>query len=151
MNATERNEVQPLDSRQLRAVDLLAAGRTNTEVAAEIGVDRTTVWRWGTDPFFRAELARRRHELWNASADRMRALLPRAFDAFEKALDDGDWRAALAILKLAGISDLSLDAIGSTDPDAIARADARNEEDRRVSDLQVEQMRAFRRHIAGLR
>jgi hypothetical protein len=151
MNATERNEVQPLNSRQLRAVDMLIAGMTNTEVAAEIGVDRTTVWRWGTDPFFRAELARRRHELWNSMADRMRALLPRAFDAFEKALDEGNWRAALAFLKLAGISDLSLDAIGSTDPDAITRADAMNEEDQLVSDLQVELMRVFPRQIAGLR
>jgi FixJ family two-component response regulator len=73
-DATERNEMQQLDPRKQRAVDLLAEGKTDSQVAAEIGVDRTTVWRWHTtDDAFRVELARRREELWRASADRMRA------------------------------------------------------------------------------
>jgi Helix-turn-helix of insertion element transposase len=151
MSATDHNEMQQLDPRQLRAVDLLVEGKTDTQVAAEIEVDRSTVWRWRKrDPFFRAELARRRDELWNASGERLRALRLRAFDAIDDALDRGDWRAAVALLKLTGISDLKLDSLGSTDPDTIAKNDAMDEADALVREVEVEQMRAFRRRMAGL-
>jgi hypothetical protein len=109
MVATSRNGVQQLDARQLRAVDLLAEGQTDAQVASDLELDRSTVWRWRTaDPAFRAELARRREELWRSSADRMRALMPRALDVIEKAIEEGDRQAALALLKLGGIGDIDL-------------------------------------------
>ena len=116
MSATDCNEAQQLDSRKLRAVDLLAEGKTDSEVAAEIGVDRSTVWRWRTtDDYFGVELARRREELWRASADRLRALIPRALEVVAEALEQGEWRAAVILLKLAGISEMSLGEVGPTE------------------------------------
>jgi len=74
--ATARNATQPnratcetnpiptddrFDPRQLAAARLLASGRSTPDVARELNLNRTTVWRWQRDPAFRAEL-RRIHE-----------------------------------------------------------------------------------------
>lgn len=121
--ATNCNEMQRLDDRQRRAVDLLAAGVTASEVAAQLGVDRVTVWRWRREPAFIAELNARRVELWEASRDRFRALLPQAADVFGQALADGDVRAALALVKLAGLGEFGW--VGPTDVEAIAAEERR--------------------------
>ncbi len=105
MRATSRNEPQQLDPRRLRAVDLLAVGKRAAEVADELAVNRTTVWRWRDEPAFQQELARRREELWTWSIDRMRGLLPRALDVVAEALDDGDGRTAMQLLKLLRVGD----------------------------------------------
>ena len=49
-----------MDTRRERALDLLLCGRTPSEVGAEVGVRRETVWRWSQEPDFTAELERRR-------------------------------------------------------------------------------------------
>jgi hypothetical protein len=107
-----------LNERQLRAVDLLAAGRPVGEVAAELDVDRTTLWRWRQEPLFAAALNGRRLEVWQTSNDRLRALLFRAAEVLEQALDAGDIRVALTLVKLGGASELG--RIGSTDAEEIA-------------------------------
>jgi hypothetical protein len=56
-----RIDAAGLSARQLAAARLLAAGRTVPGAAAELGVDRSTVWRWQRDPAFSDEL-RRLHE-----------------------------------------------------------------------------------------
>jgi DNA-binding NarL/FixJ family response regulator len=45
-----------LTPRQLAAARLLALGRSIPQVAAELKVARTTIWRWQTHSGFRAEL-----------------------------------------------------------------------------------------------
>jgi hypothetical protein len=134
--------VQPLDARHLLAVDLLAGGHPDGEVAAEVGVDRTTLWRWRTsDPAFRAELARRREELWRSSTDRLRALIPRALGVVEQAIDDGDRGAALALLKLGGVGAVNLARVSPTDADVIAESEAehaaRREHERREAEVRA--------------
>ena len=120
-----------LSVEQLNAVDLLITGQTDREVAATVGVTRQTVCGWRLyDPWFRAELNRRRREVWSAALNQLRQLLPRALDRLDRELDDGQngWRVALDLLKLAGVMTLRHlgdvgpeDAIGVIDAEAKAR------------------------------
>ena len=48
-----RTESQP---RMQRGLDLLLAGATVPDVAREVGVNRSTVWRWTQEPEFAAQL-----------------------------------------------------------------------------------------------
>ncbi|MFO0847313.1 MAG: helix-turn-helix domain-containing protein [Gemmataceae bacterium] len=117
-----RSNAPELTLAQQSAVDLLAAGKTDTETAAALGLNRVTVTRWRLySPEFRAALADRRAAVWGASADRLRALLPKALDTLADALETGDDKVsvALAVLKLAG--PLPLTPSEPTDPDAIVR------------------------------
>lgn len=61
-----------------------------------------TSWRL-YNPYFQAELNRRRKEVWGAAVDRFRSLLLKALDAIEKALQQGDAGTALEVLKMAGL------------------------------------------------
>src|SRR5688500_16263501 len=47
-----------MDERQKIAAEHLALGVPRSEVAAGLGIDRTTLWRWTCRPDFRAELER---------------------------------------------------------------------------------------------
>jgi hypothetical protein len=110
---------------QLNAVDLLAAGKTDTETAELLSLDRTTVTKWRLyDPVFQATLNRRRAEVWSCGVDRLRSLIPRALDALADALEDRDHphriRAAAELLRLVPLADGAL-TIGPIDADAVVR------------------------------
>lgn len=109
---------------QLSAVDLLAAGKSDTETAAVLGLHRVSVTRWRLySPGFRAALAERRAAVWGAAADRLRVLLPRAVDVLAEVLADpaapNRTAVALAVLKLAG--PLPLAPADPPDADEIVR------------------------------
>lgn len=92
---------------QLSAVDLLAAGKNDTEAANELKLNRVTVTRWRLySPTFQAALNVRRAEVWGSAADRLRALVPKAVGVLAEALESGEldlrYGAALDLLKLAG-------------------------------------------------
>ncbi len=71
---------------QLNAIDILVLGKTDQETAKAVGVARETVNRWKNDnPYFAAELNKRRKQLWGANGDRLRALTTKAVDAIETA------------------------------------------------------------------
>jgi len=58
-----------LRPRQQQAIDLLALGRTDAEVAEQVGVTRITVAEWRLyDPVFVAALNRKREEVRSAAA-----------------------------------------------------------------------------------
>jgi hypothetical protein len=108
---------------QLNAIDLLAAGKTDTETATALELHRTTVTKWRLyDPVFQAALNRRRAEVWGAAADRLRSLIPKALDVLADALGTKmnymDVKAAVAILRLAPPAGDAL-TIGPTDADEI--------------------------------
>ena len=116
---------------QQNAVDLLAAGKNDTETAEVLGLNRVTVTRWRLySPEFRAALADQRAAIWGASADRLRALLPKALDALADALEQGDDKAtvALAVLKLAG--PLPLVPSGATEAEEYVRQQVERERER---------------------
>ena len=119
---------------QQNAVDLLITGATDQEAAEAVGVTRQTVCGWHhTNPYFQAALNRRRQELWGATVDQLRSLLPRAVAVLAEELERGEDRAdvALAILRLGGVdrtkASQKLDKflVGPTDPDQIIDAEAR--------------------------
>ncbi len=117
-----RTATQPDESRQREltiaqrnAIDLLIAGRTDQEVAQAVGVTRQTVNGWrNQNPWFSAALNRARAALWGEGADRLRALVPLAFDALTAELTGGANRArvALDLLRLVGVERLDLGAVG---------------------------------------
>ncbi|VTU02246.1 Conserved domain protein OS=Carboxydothermus hydrogenoformans (strain Z-2901 / DSM 6008) GN=CHY_0839 PE=4 SV=1 [Gemmataceae bacterium] len=129
-NRTE-SSAHGLTVAQQSAVDLLAAGKNDTETAAALNLSRVTVTRWRLySPEFRAALTDRRAAVWGAAADRLRTLLPRALDTLADALERGDDKVnvALAVLKLAG--PLPLVPTGPTDPEDIVRDAVQQERDR---------------------
>lgn len=128
-----RSNAHGLTLAQQSAVDLLAAGRNDTETAEALNLNRVTVTKWRLySPEFRAALAAQRAAIWGASADRLRALLPKALDALAEALEEADdsdrVNVALAVLKLAG--PLPLVPTGPTDPEEIVRLTVEQERER---------------------
>ena len=113
---------------QLNAVDLLVAGQSDREVAATVGVTRQTVGGWRNyNPWFRAELTRRRNEVWRTSGDRLRALIPKALATLEGGLNEyaaDPVKAALAVLKLAGAERLVAPPGDDEPEEALAIIDA---------------------------
>lgn len=99
--------IADLSGPQIYAIELIVQGKRDIHVAKAVGVHRTTLWRWREHhPEFRAELDRRRRAVWGSAADRFRALLHQAVDAFGQQVRKGDpdqqYRAARAILTIAG-------------------------------------------------
>ena len=125
---------------QQNAIDLLVTGKSDGEVAAAVGVSHQTVCGWRNyNPWFRAELTRRRNEIWRSSGDRLRALIPRALAVLEAelvcefAIDP--MKAALAVLKLAGAARLVAPPDEDEPEEALERLDA--EARRRADVLEV--------------
>ncbi len=115
--ATKTDKLTPA---QAAALDRLAMGSSVTAAAEAVGASRQTVSEWlNRNPAFQAALNRRRAEVWGETADRLRALLPRALDRIEAAIDSEGpegLQAAIALLRLAKIDPLPA---GSTDPGEI--------------------------------
>ena len=110
MTVTKSNESSQMSEgsrlfvEQLNAIDVLVQGRTDQETAETVGVARETVTRWRNDnPHFTAELNRQRRLIWGDSHDRLRALASKAVDTLDVALQNGDARAAVEVLKAVGL------------------------------------------------
>jgi hypothetical protein len=130
-NSYARSNAHGLTLTQQSAVDLLAAGKNDTETADALKLNRVTVTRWRLySPQFRAALADQRAAIWGASADRLRALISRALDALADALERADDKVtvALAVLKLAG--PLPLLPPESATPEEILRTVVEHERER---------------------
>ncbi|MCH2519463.1 MAG: hypothetical protein MK210_14900, partial [Dehalococcoidia bacterium] len=110
MSITESNKSSQepqgsnLSVEQLNAIDILVQGKTDQETAQSVGVARETVTRWRNDnPYFAAELNKQRRLIWAASHDRLRSLASKAVDTLEAALDSGDSRIAVEVMKAVGL------------------------------------------------
>jgi hypothetical protein len=110
---------------QQSAIDLLVAGRTDTEAADLLQLSRTTITKWRLyDPTFQAGLNQRRAEVWGAGVDRLRALVPKALDVLAHELEDcgspNRLKAAAEVLRVAQLPPAS-SGIGPTNPEAIVK------------------------------
>lgn len=137
-NQNKSQHKQELSIEQLNAIDLLVLGKTDREVAEAVGVHRCTVTGWRLyNPYFQAELNRRRKEIWGAAVDRFRSLLLKALAAVEKSLEEGDAKTAIEVLRMAGLDmgkegSLGTYLVGEDDPDRIVEelAEAKKREER---------------------
>lgn len=130
---------ETLSIEQLNAIDLLVMGKTDREVAEAVGVSRQTVTSWRLyNPHFQAELNRRRKEIWGAAVDRFRSLLLKSLDTVERALDEGDAKTAVELLKMAGMdmtkdgSTLGSYLVGEDDPEEIIEKQAKQKQNEQL-------------------
>jgi hypothetical protein len=97
-----RNE---LSERQRTAVELLLRGMSHNEVAAQVGVDRGTVYRWCQSVAFERELDRQRRAMWQQSASEIQSMVAPALGILRKQLTGDDpklaMRAAGVLLRFA--------------------------------------------------
>jgi hypothetical protein len=96
-----------LSAKQSAAIELLLLGKKMSGIAAAVGVDPRTLYRWRQDEAFRTELDRCRRELWSGAAERLRALVHPSLDVMEQHLRDrydrNRFRAASSVLRLADL------------------------------------------------
>ncbi len=116
----EENRKEQLSEKQLMAIDLILSGKVDREVAEAVGVSRSTISDWRNGNYvFQAELNKRRREIQEASKERLRNIRNKALDTVEKAIEKGDVRTALEILRLTGIEQEDLKAIGPVEPEEL--------------------------------
>jgi transposase-like protein len=77
-----------LSDRQRTAIELMLFGKSLGGVAREMGVNPSTLYRWRREEPFREELDRRRREVWEGAAERVRALVHPAIDVLEEQVHD---------------------------------------------------------------
>ncbi len=134
MPCNETQEPATLESltpAKILAVEAMLAGKTITAAAAAAGVDRGTVHRWLHHDFaFQAEWNLRRREMRRATCGSLERLAAKAAGCIEKAIDEGDVKAALEILNRLRL--FAPDPIGSDDPAELAQNAADCEEENRM-------------------
>ncbi len=119
-----------LDNQQEAALAALLAGSTHAEAGVACGRHRVTVTRWTNyDPKFIAEWNRRRLELANSTAERLRSTAVRAAEAVAAAIEaeakEGRAVVALKLLALIGVENLfDVDRIGPVTAEAVIGAAA---------------------------
>lgn len=75
-------------------------GRSDSEVARELGCDPATVWRWRHDPGFAQELHQAQRERLAVLNDKIAAMVPRALDTIADLMND-DKQAPMLRLRAA--------------------------------------------------
>jgi hypothetical protein len=95
-------------------------------VAAAVGVTRQTCNEWRNQHVvFMAELERRRADLWRSSAERLRSGVTKAIENLLGAVEAGDLKASLALLKAADLCGHgTVHPIGERDPETLIRQQA---------------------------
>jgi hypothetical protein len=109
-----------LSPAQEAALAALVAGQSVTATAAAVGVARCTVHAWLRDDYaFKAAYNRGRKDLHAIFHARLMSLAAKAAGCVERALDAGDARAALALLRGLGLLTGAPAAVGSDDPQVL--------------------------------
>jgi hypothetical protein len=128
-----------LEPKQARALEQLLVGATVSRAAEAAGVDRSTVHRWLRHDFdFLAAYNGAQRDLRREAENRLLRLMNAATEAVVSAVEAGDVRVALAVLKGLGMLPGSPPAFGGDDPKELAE-DAELTEQKKASD------RAFQR------
>jgi len=111
-----------LTAAQQKAALLIASGQSDEQVGQDIGVDRSTVFRWRKSPTFQAEVNRHRQAINSQVADTFRDSLIGALETLRHLMTHSQneanrMKAALGLLSIVspGL------AVGPTDPREIIR------------------------------
>lgn len=111
-----------IDGRREHALRLLIDGCTPSIVADQLGVHRSTVWRWSGEPDFQEAITRAHVERRGALAHRLDAAALQAIDTLCEVMKDASVppgiriRAATAILDRGGLEPPPSTAPRSDDP-----------------------------------
>jgi transposase-like protein len=108
----------------LQAALALAEGKTETEVARLVGVNRTTIYRWHQQAPFVAEVNRLKNEYLAKHRAQMRNLVDRATTTLETCLerDDSDpLKLKAAMFVLSKLAPNSEEPVGPTTAEAIEK------------------------------
>jgi transposase-like protein len=125
---------------QQATLELLLMGKSIAETARTAGVSRMTIHRWlKHDPVFRATYNQWHEQLQESCRSRLQSMTDKAADALEKALEAGDARAALQLLK--GMGMIKERTPGPTDSEEIRNRNEIEREKRKI---------ALKRDRAGL-
>ena len=89
-----------------RAILLLLEGSTVSKTAEAVGVDRSTLHRWLREPRFVAERNRLAKEAREACQERLRYLAGTAVEVVAQAVEAGNLKASLSILKIVGLGNV---------------------------------------------
>lgn len=117
-------EPRYLSAEQLQAINLILAGKAYTEIAEALGKDRHMIYRWRQNPHFGAEVNRRRKEVYEAGQTRLHGLFHKAIGVIEQKLDEGNFKAALEVLKMLNVTPKTMKADYEDDPETIAAREA---------------------------
>jgi hypothetical protein len=124
---------------QQRALEYLVAGKSVAETGRLIGVARATMFRWlKRDAEFRAAFNRWHAEIESNCHSRLMTMTDKAVDTVEKALEHGNARAALELLRGMGMLKGWRGGAGPTEAEEIRRRDEREERGRELEDLRTE-------------
>ena len=95
-----RQNSTKLSSKKRRVIAQILAGESITNAAKAVKIDRTSIYKWfHNDPEFRDELSRQSDLLQSQIQNRLISLANKATDAIESALEEGDAKIALSVLK----------------------------------------------------
>ena len=146
-NATDSQTARPLTSKQLRAVKALLSGESVTSVAREAKVDRTTIYRWLKEDFeFQTALNRGKKLLREDVETRLLVASTKAVDNVSQAIENGDVRTSLALLKGLGSLSGKEAVVGGVDPERM-REEAEIAE--RQREAAYERRRLLSRELLG--
>jgi hypothetical protein len=120
-----------LPGRQKAALELLLEGKSMSETARGAGVSRTTIYMWlNRDPAFKAAYNQWHDEMEQSARSRLLMLTDKAADAVGQALEGGDAKTAMQLLK--GLGFLSPSPPRLTDAQEIKDQTALESKRRRV-------------------
>jgi hypothetical protein len=123
---------KPLSPAQEAAITLYLAGQSDGDVAEAVGVTRQTCNEWRNQHVvFIAELEKRRADLWRSSAERLRSGITKAIENLLGAVEAGDLKASLALLKAVDLyGDGAMNHINALDPETLIRQQAEAQVDK---------------------
>jgi hypothetical protein len=123
-NGRNGQQGRELSAQQQAAAELLAAGKTDLQIAETLNLPSVCITKWRLyDPIFQAGLNACRAAIWQASIDRLRSMIPQALDTLAAELNRADNpdrpKIALDILRLAKLPDIAPQ--GPSDAETIVR------------------------------
>ena len=112
--------VKDLKPEQARALALLLAGKSVSEIALEVGVHRVTVHKWmKRHAGFAAAYNQWHEQMRDTAQSRLMMMADKAADALEKALEAGDGRLAMRYFEKMGL--VTQSKSGATDVESVKK------------------------------